>query len=191
MWHSSCIMIVFYRLDFPRLSFQDGEDWQGDKAVGGLLLQRESQAAEEVGVAALRPTHGCSRRGVRPDQTGQPPRRGGVSHHEEISQHPNYHTVTESALVWSRSWSHWWCRSYRNNICVIEFRTLPSRLKWISNYNIHWTVRRHICVSETGIALIKPRLWQDENYPSGFCADRNGAIFIVPEKTHINITDLH
>ena len=79
------------------VSCQDGEHWQGDKAVGGLLLQRESQAAQEVGVSALRPAHGCSRRGVCPDQTGQPPRRGGAAHHEEISQHPGNHTVTLSA----------------------------------------------------------------------------------------------
>lgn len=67
--------------------------------MGGLLLQRESQAAEEVGVAALRPAHGCSRRGLWPDQTGQPPRRGGVSDHEEIAQHPDYHTVTLTAFT--------------------------------------------------------------------------------------------
>lgn len=61
--------------------------------MGGLLLQRESQAEEEVRVAALRPAHGGGGRGLRPDQTGQPPRRGGASHHEAIAQHPHHHAV--------------------------------------------------------------------------------------------------
>lgn len=78
---------------------QDGEDRQGDQTVGRLLLQREPKAAQEVGVSALRPAHGRGGRGLRADQTGQPPRRGGASHHEEIAQHPYNHPVAPHLLA--------------------------------------------------------------------------------------------
>lgn len=104
--HEATFILYHHHLLLPSVSSQDREDWQGDKAVGGLLLQRESQATEEVCVSALRPAHGRSRRGVCPDQTRQPARRGGVSHHEEISQHPNYHAVNVSVVGHSQRWFH-------------------------------------------------------------------------------------
>lgn len=89
-WKGVLSPLIALSLTFP----QDGEDRQGDQTVGGLLLQREPQAAQEVGVTALRPAHGHGGRGLRADQAGQPPRRGGASHHEEITQHPHHHPVT-------------------------------------------------------------------------------------------------
>lgn len=62
--------------------------------MGGILLQREPEAAEEVGVAAFRPAHGGGGRRLRPNQAGQPPRRGGAPHHEEVAQHPHHYPVT-------------------------------------------------------------------------------------------------
>ena len=58
--------------------------------MGGLLLQGEPQAAEEVGVATIRPAHGDCRRGLRPDQAGQPARRGGPPGDEEVPQYPHH-----------------------------------------------------------------------------------------------------
>lgn len=79
----------------------------------------------------------------------------------------------ESALIWSRLWLHWWCWRYRNDIHVTEFEILPSCFKFISTDSIWWAKQR--------FGVIKPRLWQDENYPLGFSANSNGVIFIVPE----------
>lgn len=90
-----------------------------------------------------------------------------LSHSNSVTGSP------ESALARSRLWSHWWCWRSRNDTCVTEFQILPSCFKLISNDSI-WRVKQRI-------GLSKPRLRQDENYPSGFCANPNGAIFIVPE----------
>lgn len=62
--------------------------------MGGLLLPGQPQAEEEVGVAALRPPHGGGRRGLPPDQAGQPARRGGAPHHEALAQHLHHRPVT-------------------------------------------------------------------------------------------------
>lgn len=156
------------------------KQWEGSFFRGNPRLRKKS-------VSLRFDLHMAAADGLRPDQAGQPSRRGGASHHEEIAQHPDHRAVTPP-----RRWLQAVCG--RSRSCGNDPRVAETRIIVLIVLEMKFMVPHSSSCSShprsgTGAALLK--LWQDENYPSGLCADPNGAILKVPGNCVIYIRPPH